>query len=144
MENLIVLSWILVILIEVAANWFKIEKLKEYPNHFVWFVPRLVVGIVFLAWFANLGFVWYWSALYIVGSHMLIFPEILNISRNKGLGYLGDRNLNAKTKSIYDKIVMTVVKYPFAWLSFRVVLALFAIGNMLLQGKMSWSQINGY
>lgn len=144
-EYLLMVLWIVVIGVEVYFNYRKMNIKKEYMRHWIWFIPRLVVGLIFLFSWTYLGYYWYWAGLYLIGTHMLLFPEALNYFRGKGAGYLGDINHTGKHKSIYDYLLQQVIKSPAAvmcWIGFRLILFLFAVGNMIMQGKCSWYELN--
>ena len=134
--------WIVVIIAEATANWYAIERLKREINHAIWFIPRLLVGALFLYWYVQLGYQWYWAGIYIMATHAMLFPEYLNVTRGKPIGYLGDPNLSNPNKSLYDKIVMRVIKYEYVWFWVRVIITLFAIGNMVAQGECTWYELN--
>lgn len=140
------LIWLLAIAAEVLWNWHKIEILQENQVHWVWAIPKVVVGTAILFWLMSFGYLWYWAGLFIVGTHMLFFPEGLNKSRGKDFGYLGDPRWDGKHKSLYDYVLQQVIKSPAAlmmWFFFRIMLASFAIGNMLVgQGKCTWYALN--
>ena len=149
MEYLLMIIWGIFILVEVYWNWYKMERKKEYHKHWLWVIPRIVVGYVFLYLFSLFDYYWYWSVIYLVGTHMLLFPELLNKMRGKPLGYLGDPDLQSTDKSVYDKILIRITHLlpsevfgRVLWLWFRFILFLFVVGNMILQGKCSWYELN--
>lgn len=146
MKYVIMLLWLVAIAAEVYWNWHKIEVLKENQKHWLWSIPKFVVGTGILFWLMSYGIIWYWAVAYIVGTHMLFFPEGLNKSRGKDWGYLGDANWDGKHKSIYDYLLQQVIKSNPAiamWFWFRIILALFVIGNMLVgQAECTWYELN--
>lgn len=145
MEYLAMVIWLFAITVEVYWNWDKIEIQKENQKHWLWAIPKFVVGTGILFWLMSFGYLWYWAGLFILATHMLFFPEGLNKWRGKGWGYLGDPRWDGEHKSIYDYLLQQVIKSPAAimmWLWFRIILALFAIGNILLQGKCTWYALN--
>ena len=149
MEYLLMITWGILILNEAYWNWYKMERKKEYHKHWLWVIPRIVAGAVFLYLFILFDYYWYWSVIYLVGTHMLLFPELLNTLRGKPLGYLGDPDLQSPNKSVYDKILIRITYLlpsealgRTLWFWFRFILFLFVVGNMILQGRCSWYELN--
>lgn len=136
--------WLFAIGVEVYWNWDRIEIQKKNQLHWLWAIPKFVVGTGILFWLMSFGNYWYWAGLYIVATHMFFFPEGLNKSRGKPQGYLGDPRWDGKHKSLYDYLLQQVIKSPAAlsmWWWFRVLFAAFAIGNLILQGDISWCEL---
>lgn len=145
MEYIWMIIWVAIIALEVYLNWGRIEVDKVSPKHWLWFLPRLAIGIGFLFIFKMYDYEMIWSALFLVGTHAFLYPEGLNKSRGKDWGYLGDPNLKNPNKSLYDKALLWISDsgaFQISWLGFRFILFLYAIGNMLLQGKCTWEQLN--
>ena len=149
MEHLLMIVWGIFILVEVYWNWHKIEVKKEYHKHWLWVIPRIAAGAVFLYLFGLFDYYWYWSVIFLVGTHMLLFPELLNLMRGKPIGYLGDPDLRSSNKSVYDKILIRItylmpseVLGRTLWFWIRFIIFLFVVGNMILQGKCSWYELN--
>jgi hypothetical protein len=145
MEYIWMILWLVIIAIEVWANWFKIEVKGVSPKHWLWFIPRLGLGALFLWIFKGYGYEYIWSATFLVGTHGFLYTVGLNKARDKGLGYLGDPNLKNKKKSLYDKILLWISDseaFKFSWLAFRFIFFIFAVGQMIIQGKCTWFQIN--
>lgn len=132
------IAWIFVVLLAVVSQWYIIEKKKVYPNKLLWFVIRAAVAGGFLVWYNELGYVWYWSLIYMAGTFWLPFNESLNYLRGKPFGYLSPKN------SFVDRMI---VKYlpggAFAYVSFAFIFFLFAVINMIVHGQMTWAEING-
>lgn len=136
---------------EVAWNYWKIEIKREYQKHWLWAIPKFVVGTGILFWLISFGYLWYWAGLFIVATHMFVFPEGLNKWRGKAWGYMGELKpaqtlkeaIKAK-KSLYDWALQKVIHSAPAlsmWFFFRLLLAMFAIGNLITQGKMLWCEL---
>jgi len=145
MDYLLMLCWLFIIAIEVTFNWYVIEVKEKNINHLLAFIPRMVAGLIFLAAFSEFGYYWYWSALFLVGTHALLFAEALNISRGKFIGYLGDPDLSNPNKSVFDKFLLRLADNEIVimlWFTFRVLLFIFAVGNMIWQGQCSWYELN--
>jgi len=139
------LLWLVVIAIEVWANWYKIEIKGVSPKHWLWFIPRLALGALFAWIFKGYGYEYIWSICYLVGTHGFLYAEGLNRSRRKPWGYLGDPNLKNKDKSLFDKILLWISDsdaFKMTWLSTRFIIAIFVIGNMIIQGKCTWYALN--
>ena len=132
--------WLVLVALEAALNSIRIKALKgtgrQGLKHWIWFLPRLVVGGLFLWLMIRVGAVWYLMGMYMLVSHALFFPEILNMLRvpRKEFGYLGDPNPDAKNKSIYDKVLMKLFENQELWLLIRLVVFLLVTGLTIAYG----------
>jgi hypothetical protein len=133
--------WLLWIVAESRWNYFLIDKKKRYIRHMLMFTPRLAAGVLQLWWMLELGYIWYWAGSYIVFTHALFFPELLNAFRDKRVGYLGDPDPDAPGKSWYDKVIQALGHAELPWLVIRIILAISAIGITMVYGDRVFSAI---
>ncbi len=135
------IAWLIWTVIETRWNWHLIYKKKRYIRHGIMFIPRVVVGILMLFLMIKGGYMWYWAGSFIVFTHALIFPELLNKWRGKRWGYLGDPNPEAPNKSWYDKVIQGISHVEMPWLSIRIILFLSAVGIAIVYGTVPFGEI---
>lgn len=131
--------WIVAIALEAVCHWYIIEKAKQGIDHWLVVLPRLAVGIMFFLLIVYEGSYWYWTAPYLFFSHILLFPELLNIFRGKYVGYL-DTPEDKVEDSKWDIFFKNKVG-EFPWLWIRVILALAFIGIFFTMGDQSWAEL---
>lgn len=148
MEYLVMVVWIFLIGVEVYFNYERIEEDNVELKHWLWFIPRLVLGVWFMIWLTAFDYTWWAGAQFVVGTHALLYAEGLNISRGKSIGYMGDPNLKNPNKSLFDKIILWFGRkmqggaIQMIWLGFRFIFFLWVVGHILAQGKCTWEQLN--
>lgn len=122
---MIELLWIAHIISESAIHAYIIKKLKKPINHKLAALIRIAYGGLFIFAFIGMGYIWYWSIAFVFVSHILIFPEALNIFRGKRIGYLDSDDVYDEAEdSGYDLLISKHIGET-VWLVIRCILALF-------------------
>lgn len=127
--------WGLFIILSVAVQYYIIEKLHRYPSKPFWFLVRIAVFSLFMWLYAINGFMWYWSALYMIFAFWMPFNTLLNLARGKYISYLSPKN------SPIDKFVLWVFRYED--IAFYVSFILFVIftGIQIAYGTVPFNEI---
>lgn len=119
--------WLGLIVLEAGTHAYIIKVMKTGINHVLAGLLRVVVGVVFIVLFIHLDYLWHWSILYVGTSHVLIFPEVLNLFRSKRIGYLDSgEDEDAVEDSKYDRLIANNIS-ELPWLAIRMIAALFSI-----------------
>jgi len=127
--------WILVVAASVISQWYIIEEKHKYPKKKIWFFARVGIASIFMYFYLNNGYVWYWSLSYMVFTFWFPFNISLNILRGKTPFYLSAKN------SDLDGFALTVFKEPFVVYAFSFILMISSIGIMWFYGDMTYSEI---
>lgn len=128
--------WILVVSFFIVSQWYVIEKLGKYPNKPLWFLIRAIIAGVFLFFYVNQGYVWYWSLFYMIFTFWFPYNSTLNLLRGKPIMYLSPKN------SFIDYIFLKIFRYEFAIFGYSLILFIAALGIMYFYGYCTWSEIN--
>jgi hypothetical protein len=129
------LFWFLFVALAIITQWDIIENKHRYPDKSLWFILRVVIAAFFMWWFVAIGYYWYWTIIFMAGSFWWPFNTGLNLMRGKPIAHLSPEN------SLVDKLLVKTIGYQITfWLS--LLFFIFAVSNMLLQGRCSWYELN--
>ena len=113
------LLWTVAILFESGIHAWLIEKKNININHVIAGFLRVLGGITFATAANHYGGHPFVIAPVMFAYHILLFPELLNVLRNKPLGYRSKSNT-------WDKVSLKIISSPIGWLVIRVALAFLA------------------
>ena len=135
-EYILMLIWVLLIVIESGLHWYVIEVMRESPSHKAAAFYRPLMGAVFVWQLMAVGMMWYWAAAFIAWSHLLLFPEILNLLRDgKYLGYLDVHPDNDEVEDSKLDLWFYKVGGELGWLSTRIILTFFFTLQLAVYGS---------
>lgn len=136
----LLLSWLLLIAIEITRNWFIIEVKHEGPNHLLGSLYRAAIGIMWFIVFFKLGFLWYWLIPFQLFSFWFLFDTFLNIARGKPIAYLDDPK-DAVEDSIIDTISQKLFHVEVIFY-LKLILFIGATSIIIAYGTMTWNEVN--
>ena len=129
--------WGIIVILAVVNQYYLIEVKKLYPNKLTWFGIRILIALGFLFWYNSLGYLWYWSLVFMAGTFWLPFNEGLNLLRKKPFGYLSSKN------SLFDRLIIKHLPGgATAYVVYASILLVYSIAQMILYGKLTWTQLN--
>ena len=99
-----VITWIALTLGNSVYHWYRIEKLKKWPNHGLWTMYRFIALDICAMLFPG-----EWVELFVAGALMFpfIFNYRLNLFRKKPFMYLSDHGI--------DGLLMKITPARFWW-----------------------------
>jgi hypothetical protein len=130
------LIWLLIVVLAVLSQFWIIEKKQKYPVKILWAAIRVAVAGVFMYFYIDLGYMWYWALLYMIGSFWGPFNLMLNFLRNKDLNYLSPKN------SFVDRMLMKAFKDETIATLFIWFITVCGVGIMYFYGTTSWCELN--
>lgn len=127
--------WGVFVLLSVAIQYYIIEKLKRYPSKPFWLLVRGAVFSLFMWLYIVNGFVWYWSALFMIFASWMPFNTLLNIFRGRYISYLSPRN------SAVDKLVLLIFRHEDIVFYISMLLFIIFTGIQIAYGKVPFMDI---
>ena len=125
--------WVVFILLSIISQWYIIEEKGRKPNKGLWFTIRCIVGGLFMWAYIADGYMWYWTAAFLVGSFWFPFNFGLSIARKNFDRHLGD--------DFMDKILLRWFNQTtvFYWSALILVIT---VGLMIFYGRVPFSEVS--